>query len=432
MNKNGENIIERAGETRARRLLLCLDGVPFDVIVAAKERGLFERFGAPSRLLSPFPTMTNVALSTMLGATAPLGYESLYFDRSKRELRGGMRKYVGRRTPDKVPSSYMDELDYQEPLPFEFLIYVAPETIWRADMRRFHERFRNAPQDRDFFAFLKGTDGLLHIRGVERLSVALESLDRILREIQACCGEETEIVLFSDHGMNLQENKRVHLQTQLQRCGYKIANEQREGRQKSVSVPAFGLCGYAALYCAADETQNVADALAPLKGVDFALARDGAQAVTVTGSRGKARIERREKIASEKNVSVSYRYEQIEGDPLQLATHVRALSEDGAFDEDGFASDTAWYKQTSEHCYPDALANLYHAMHSPRVAHTADVLLSLQDGYYYGMSFFSRFVTLAATHGNALRASTSAFLMSTHRAFPINVRASEAQPLLKG
>ena len=44
-------------------------------------------------------------------------------------------------------------------------------------MRRFHERFRHAPQRRDYFAFLKGTDGLLHIRGPERLKVALESLD---------------------------------------------------------------------------------------------------------------------------------------------------------------------------------------------------------------------------------------------------------------
>src|SRR5215212_3313608 len=115
------------GQTRPRRLLLCLDGVPHKLIEEERGRGLFDSFGPPSRLLSPFPTMTNVALSAMLGATPPAGYESLYFDRKARELRGGISKYVGRRTPDKVPSSYMDDLDYQEPLPFEFLIYVAPK-----------------------------------------------------------------------------------------------------------------------------------------------------------------------------------------------------------------------------------------------------------------------------------------------------------------
>jgi hypothetical protein len=66
------------------------------------------------------------------------------------------------------------------------------------------------------------------------------------------------------------------------------------------------------------------------------------------------------------------------------------------------------------------------------VRHTADVLVSCHDGYYYGMSFFSRFVRLAATHGNALRASSTAFLMSTHRQFPAHVRASDARPFLRG
>src|SRR5688572_5003019 len=102
---------EKLHPTRPRRLLLCLDGVPHALIKVAQSRGLFERFNQPTRLLSPFPTMTNVALSAMLTASPPAGYESLYFDRNARELRGGIKKYLGRRTPDKIPSSYMDELD---------------------------------------------------------------------------------------------------------------------------------------------------------------------------------------------------------------------------------------------------------------------------------------------------------------------------------
>jgi hypothetical protein len=426
MKNNGEVIASSAGRTRPRRLLLCLDGVPLEVIEGAKGRGLFESFSAPSRLLSPFPTLTNVALSGMLGATPPLGYESLYFDRAARELRGGVRKYIGARTPDKTPSSYMDELDYQEPLPFEFLVYVAPEAVWRADMRRFRERFRAASQTRDFFAFLKGTDGLLHIRGRGRLEAALESLDRILREIQAWCGDETEIVLFSDHGMNLEENRRIHLQTHLRRQGFKITDRLRE--RSSVAIPAFGLCGYAALYCTDDvDASRAAEAVMDLEGVDFAIHRDGASAILLRGERGTARIHRREN-----GVGIKYRYEQIAGDPLQLSQTVNGLKSDDQLDEQGFAPDSLWYERTASHIYPDALSNLYQSLHEPRVHHTADVLLSLHDGYYYGMSFFSRFVRLAATHGNALRASTSAFMMSTHRSFPAHVRASDAQPYLRG
>ncbi|HYO63069.1 MAG TPA: alkaline phosphatase family protein [Pyrinomonadaceae bacterium] len=427
---------EGAGRTRPRRLLLCLDGVPHEVIVAARGRGLFERFGEPARLLSPFPTMTNVALSIMLGATAPLGYESLYFDRGACCLQGGVRKYVGRRTPDKIPSSYMDELDYQEPLPFEFLIYVAPETVWRADMRRFRERFRAAPRTRDFFGFLKATDGLLHIRGPRRLQVALESLDRILREIQNHCGDETEIVLFSDHGMNLEENRRVHLKSHLERAGYEVAAKlgpESRGARRRVAVPAFGLCGYAALYCA-DETDvaQVAAALSTLEGVDFGVRREGGQAVVVEGARGAARVERdATKDDTGAVVSARYRYEPLSGDPLELAPTLEALRGAGELDERGFAPDAAWLARTAEHTYPDAPANLFASLHEPRVQHTADILISLRDGYYFGDAVFSRLARLAATHGNALRPSSTAFLMSTHRALPRHVRAADAKPFLK-
>lgn len=385
--------------TSPRRLLLCLDGVPHTLVEAARHRGLFDAFKPPSRLLSPFPTMTNVALSAMFGATPPPGYESLYFDRGARALRGGIKKYLGRRTPDKIPSSYMDDLDYQEPLPFEFLIYVAPERVWRADMQRFRERFRNAPQTRDYFAFLKATDGLLHSQGPARLAVALESLDKILKEIRSHCGDETEIIMFSDHGMNLEENRRVPLASTLRSRGF------------AVVIPAFGLCSYVALYCDEQMIPEVARTSVEVKGVDFAVYKDGTE-VVVESERGRARIQRE---------GEGYRYLHETGDPLALD-----------FLGHGFKTNQEWFEKTAAHKYPDAVVNIYKSLFKDRVKHTADVLISLKDGYYYGWSPFGKFVRLAATHGNALQASSNAFLMSTHRRFPEFVRADAAKALLRG
>jgi hypothetical protein len=428
MKDNGHHKIERAGVGRPRRLLICLDGVPFEIMREAKERGLFDAWHEPSRLLSPFPTMTNIALSSMLKATAPVGYECLYFDRMAREIRGGIGKYIGRRTPDKLPSSYMDELDYQEPLPFEYLVYVAPEAVWRADMRRFHERFRHAPQTRDYFAFLKGTDGLLHIRGVEPLNRALHSLDKLLGEIRASCGAETEIMLFSDHGMTIGEIRRVHLQTHLRQRGYEIT-DRLNGTQggRAVALPSFGLIGYAALFCDEETIPTLALDLTELEGVEFSIYRDGADSIIVTSALGSARVLRREE-----GGRISYRYEEMTGDSLQLAAIVRGMSDEGLLDSEGYATDDVWFARTGKHIYPDALSNLYTALYTERVHHTADLLISLKDGYYYGSTLFARIVSLKATHGNALRASSTAFLMSTHRSLPEFVRGTEAQPLLKG
>jgi hypothetical protein len=60
------------------------------------------------------------------------------------------------------------------------------------------------------------------------------------------------------------------------------------------------------------------------------------------------------------------------------------------------------------------------------------VLVSLRDGYYYGSTPFSHFARILATHGNALRPSSTAFLMSTHRPFPGYVRSTDARPFLRG
>ena len=401
MAKQGGN--GRSRESRPRRLLLCLDGVPHKLIEAARHRGLFDSFGPPTHLLSPFPTMTNVALSAMFGATPPAGYESLYFDRNAGELRGGIRKYLGRRTPDKIPSSYMDDLDYQEPLPFEFLIYVAPESIWRADMQKFRERFRSAPQDRDYFAFLKATDGLLHSQGPARLGVALESLDEILKEIRSYCGAETEIVMFSDHGMNLEQNKRVPLKSALLRRGFQVV------------IPAFGLCSYLAIYCEDQVIPDVARVVVEVEGVDFAVYKDS-EAVVIESERGQARIE---------SWSEGLSYVTETGDPLELGRL------GGEFKADK-KTDKAWFELTASHKYPDAVPNIYKSLFTARVKHTADILVSLKDGYYYGWSPFGRLVNLAATHGNALQSSSNAFLMSTHRQFPEFVRADDACSLLRG
>jgi hypothetical protein len=216
------------------------------------------------------------------------------------------------------------------------------------------------------------------------------------------------------------------LKAHLQRRGFTFHSGLINGTHKSLAIPAFGLCGYAALYCGReDATADLAEALIDLEGLDFSLYRDGESAIVISGPGGRAKVEKKV------NGGVKYRYVATESDPLQLLPAVAALHNMGELDEDGFASDGAWLSQTAEHSYPDAPANLFKSLHTQRVKNTADVLVSFRDGYYYGWSPFARFVNLAATHGNALRPSSNAFLMSTHRTLPEYVRADDAESLLR-
>ncbi|HEX2272099.1 MAG TPA: hypothetical protein VHH35_21335, partial [Pyrinomonadaceae bacterium] len=217
----------------------------------------------------------------------------------------------------------------------------------------------------------------------------------------------------SDHGMNLEENRRVDLTTQLRRHGFQVGPRFANGnRKRALSIPAFGLCSYAAVYCGDEEyVPDTARAIVEIPGVDFVVYRDGLE-VVVEGSRGSARIQKQDD---------SYRCVNTAGDPLQLGS-----------EEHGFLNESVWFEKTNAHRYPDVVVNLYKSLFTSRVKHTADILISLQDGYYYGWSPFGRFVRLAATHGNALQSSSNAFLMSTHRNIPECVRADNASTLLRG
>ena len=130
--------------------------------------------------------------------------------------------------------------------------------------------------------------------------------------------------MFSDHGMNLEENRRVDLATTLGRQGFQVVGQFTKNRRREVSIPAFGLCSYAAAYCGDDEVvPDVARGLTEITGVDFVVYKNGSE-VVLESSRGSARIERH---------ANSYRYVSVKGDPLELEATIRTLREQGKLDQ---------------------------------------------------------------------------------------------------
>ena len=133
--------------------------------------------------------------------------------------------------------------------------------------------------------------------------------------------------MFSDHGMNLEKNCRISLVTHLRRKNFKVSSELNNGG-RVVSIPAFGLCSYAAAYCA-DEAliPEVAAAVVEIRGVDFVVFRnDGG--VMLQSSRGDARLER--------NADNRYCYAPTTGDPLELKPAMASLGAEGKIDAAGF------------------------------------------------------------------------------------------------
>lgn len=391
-----------------RQIVLWVDGIGWSEIQRLRAEGHFRYFHEPSRVIVPFPTMTNVAAADIFHVDPPPGYEGLYFDRQANRLGGGSTAYLQRR---RAHLDFHRLLDYVEPKSFEFLVYEFPERIVRADLRRFLEKLGSARGPR-FRAALKSTDGYSHVRSREQVEAFLMELESVLRQIYEARGSDLEIVLFSDHGNSSYRGRRVPLEEIVEQEGFRIG-DRIEGPQ-DVVVPAFGLVGFAALYTREENEERLARVLAAREETDFVLYGAG-ETVVVLGRDGTAQLSHRRG---------RYHYGLVQGDPLRLRAALERLSHEGKVDGEGRSTEADWFQVTRDHVYPDAVRRAVKAVEG-FVQNPADVLVSFREGYFYGNRMFDRLVTIEATHGSMLESASTAFYMSTEHEAPPYLRSHE-------
>src|SRR5436190_281301 len=71
-----------------QRLVLALDGVPYDVFADMQQRGYFSDFHPAARMVSTFPSLTDVSFAAIGGIEPPNGYQSMRFDPEKNRVVG--------------------------------------------------------------------------------------------------------------------------------------------------------------------------------------------------------------------------------------------------------------------------------------------------------------------------------------------------------
>ena len=398
----------------ARHIIICVDGVGFSLIERMRAEGRFRMFRAPARMISPFPTLTNLAMTEILepvGVRESPGYEDNYFDTEANRMRGGlMDRFRGDRF---ISGTFRELFDYHPSAIKSGLGYAAPplstylEAI--ADLVTLRRRARSS-REPVFFAYTGATDTLAHLGGERLLRSFLAQLDDSIAEIQRDSGGRTEVTIFSDHGNHFRGYRRAPLKDALRRAGFSLDGRLRH--ERSVVLPQFGLVGCALLFTRAENEARVAQATATARGVDFAAYESGGLVHIVSRS-GNATIEQR---------GGRYRYTTQSGDPLALAAITRALREQGRADADGFIADADWFAATREGARPDAVRRVYEGL-TNHVRHRANVVVNFEDGYYTGSAALDIFAFLQATHGNLGAEQSFGFVMNTERELPAHMRA---------
>ncbi|MFN8006625.1 MAG: hypothetical protein U0V70_06340 [Terriglobia bacterium] len=389
-----------------KKLIICLDGVPYDDMAELWDRGYFREFARPGKLISVFPSLSDVALTAVLHTPPVPGYENLYFDLGKNQIGGGAFSTVS-----KIRMPYLDALDYDEPGIFKGLAYILPMKTYYADVGRFNQRIASNSKP-VYTAHICSTDAICHILTREEFMKKMTETDRMLREVVIRNHANLDIVVFSDHGNSHVTNHRIDLDAYLAPYGFRIESSIRD--EWSVAIPKFGLVGAMPVYTQPTTVGKLVPILVKVEGIDFVayLARGE---VRLVSAKGEALIHAEEG-------GKRLRYEALQGDPLELKPILERMSREQILDSDGFATPDQWFSYTAEHEYADAINALYLGMNN-HVTNRASLMVSFKDGYHYGSPFFDKLVTMRSTHGNLHRMSMTGFYMR-NRPMPDKILAA--------
>lgn len=390
------------------RLILCLDGIPYQEIISLWEEGYFREFFRPVPLISPFPSESEVALTESVHAGPVPGYEHKFYDRGANRVRGGIWT-----TFRETNIPYLEVFDYDMGGIFKGIAYIIPLRSYRADLGRMRTRFLKS-ESPVYVAHVASVDSLYHIKTRLEMRELLKETDTLLRDLYYGAEGRLRITVYADHGNSLVDSYSVALPGHLEKNGWRLTNSLQ--RENDVVVPAYGLIAFSAVYVQPGKAAELAPVLAELEGVDLVV-RPGNAQVEIVNRHGNATIEWR-------NGGTEFRYVVDTADALELSGVIAALQTSGKVMEGGWVTDQNLFLATLDHRYPDVAYRLRQVTIN-HVKNRADLMISYLPGYFYGSGIFAEMTDIYSTHGALDRMQTLGFAMSTDGPLNRTIRSGE-------
>ncbi len=393
------DLTDRIGQRR--HVVLILDGIGFDLARRHYEAGGLRLFYPPSRVVTPYPSMTDICLSQALLAHRPLGYEAKYFDHEANELVGGSDAYM-----NETNEPHMERIHYTASTLSRVLGFLYPSYIFGQELPAAKQAF-DRTEGPEFIAYFGSTAGMGTRNGAEGHQIVVDRIESLIDTITWEQRGQVDFTLMSDHGHSYTEAEPFVVADHLEAKGWALT-ETLKGDRDAVQI-LFGLVTYAS-FAALDPASLAAD-LVDCPGADIISYTEGETVVVLDTAGGRAII---------RQANGRFAYDATDGDPLRLLPILANLKAD----DDGFIDADYLFAATADRDYPDPLQRIWTG-HITAVEHPADVIVSLKDDYYAGSAGFADTVSVLSTHGSLNRQNTVGFIMSTLAPLPDVMRSRD-------
>lgn len=373
-------------------LIVLLDSIPFQAMADRYAAGDFRWFDPPQKVIPPFPSLTEICYSRLLGAPPLEGFVDDYYDRDTAVSADTMWQ--------RVLSNYREpwerRLNYSASMYQSGLAYLHPREWYQAELALAKQSFDQSP-DRVTIVYFTSASAMLSKYGKAGLNEVLDGIRRMCLQILYERQGAVKITMMADHGHNLMATTNISLNSTLEAAGFH-ASPQLRG-PNDVVLELQGLVTY--LGVRTTRPAEVARALGTCPQVTLASYMDRDR-VIVRDARGSALIEYRNQ---------KFRYRPIDHDVLGYEPVIALLKAAGKASADGFISEDDWFEATLDQQYPDGPRRIWDAFHGT-VTHPPEVMITIRDGYCAGRGDFQAFIRMASTHGSLNQVNSATFVMS--------------------
>ncbi len=372
-------------------VIILLDSVPFQSVADRYAAGEFRWFDPPSKVIAPFPSLTEICFTELLHAAPMPAMIDQYYDTKNREIHNGLFARAG-----GLEYPWERYLNYRAPFVDEPFAYLNPLPWYHAELELSRRAVDSCP-DRTVIVYLTTASGTICRDGRQGVDEVLDGAARLCLQLLYERRGAVKISMMADHGHNLMLSQNINIEEVLRQGGFNPASRLRH--PNDVVLEMNGLVTYAAVRTV--QPANVSAALLKHPAINMAMYMQG-EDVIVRDPDGEAAIQYRDG---------KLRYKQMSKDVLGYTPVLQAMGAGGKLDADGFASETDWFAATKDVEYPDAPKRLWDAFHR-EVINPPEVMFTTRNGYMAGLGTFARLVTMKSTHGSLDQINSATFVMT--------------------
>ncbi|HYG34783.1 MAG TPA: hypothetical protein VEC99_08370 [Clostridia bacterium] len=404
-----------------KRLILAVDGIAYHDMKALQEgiayqdrkgrwvhrQAFHEGYFPVSRLVSTFPSASDVAWTEMFGNRPLPGYQRTHFSKAANTL-----IYVNGVTST---IEFERQMTWRRKGGFRHAMsYLFPRSSFRREVHNLAENFLKAinSNDEHYYAYLCSTDDAQHMScDIRELLCTLDAeLQELRARYRAREGRELEVLILSDHGNDhAGPGKRVQVRRFLKAAGYRVAESIRS--PADVVLPTVGMQSWVEIHNAPEATAELLQLLTHLEGVDLLTAPVPGRTnqFILLNSQGKRAL-----IDWDAGRN-SFRYSVQTGDPIFYQPVMEILSRQHRLSPEGFATADDWMDATLTHRYPLALERIVQG-HTRITLNPASILISLKNGYVHADWFIKAggdLMKCGGTHGALDDQSSNGIVLSS-------------------